>query len=318
MFDGKTILITGGTGSFGSAFVPWVLKQPIRKLIVYSRDEYKQWCMAKSIKDSRVRFFLGDIRDLKRLTHAMATVDICIHAAALKHVTALEYNPQEAYRTNIQGTQNVIDAVVDSPCWQAVLLSTDKACEPANLYGATKMVAEKLWIASNVHKPVFSFVRYGNVMESRGGVLSVWRDALDAGKDHLEITDTRMTRFWMTYPMALGAVSLALGNPAGLGVIGKAKPFSLISLAWTLAAKYQRKVEVNEIGRQTGEKLHETLVTEFEGERCLDAGSAYVLPPLPAFNELVVYPGWPVVPTGFSYQSCQGEGMTPEEIGAML
>ena len=318
MFDGKTVLVTGGTGSFGNAFIPWLLKKPIRKVIVYSRDEYKQWCMAKQINDSRVRWFLGDIRDRLRLTHAMANSDICIHAAALKHVTALEYNPQEAIKTNVDGTQNVINAVIDSPCRQAVLLSTDKACDPVNLYGATKMVAEKLWIASNVHKPSFSFVRYGNVMESRGGVLGIWRDALRVGMDHLEITDTRMTRFWVTYSMAIKAIELALDCPPGLGVVAKAKPFTLLSLAWALAEQYGRKIEVNEIGRQTGEKLHETLITEYEGERCEDAETAYVLPPLPAFDDTMVYPGWPLVGEGFTYESCQNGKMTAEEIGRML
>jgi UDP-N-acetylglucosamine 4,6-dehydratase len=318
MYDGKTVLVTGGAGSFGTQYVRHLLKHPVRKVIVYSRDEFKQWNMKRAITDPRVRYFIGDIRDRRRLNHALQTVDVVVHAAALKHVVAMEYNPEEAVKTNIGGSQNVVDAILDSPVWQAILLSTDKACEPVNLYGATKMVAERLWISSNVHKSCFSFVRYGNVMESRGGVLGIWQDALARGESELTITDSRMTRFWMTYPRAIGCVDAALGFPPGLGVIGKAPRFSLITLAWTLAGKEQRVIRVTEIGRWPGEKLYETLVTQYEGERCRDAGEHYILPPENVFDDNLVYPAWPGVETGFSYESGQGEGMTPEEIGGLI
>lgn len=320
MYDGATILVTGGTGSFGSFYVPYLLKHPIRKVIVYSRDEYKQWAMARNVKDPRVRFFLGDIRDKPRLSHAMKGVDYVVHAAALKHVTAMEYNPQEAYKTNVVGTQNVIESACDAGVRRAVLLSTDKACEPVNLYGATKMVAERLWIAANVHRPSFSFVRYGNVMGSRGGVLGIWKDILDRGGRELPITDLAMTRFWMTLDDAVRAVDRAVENEPGLGWVANAPSFRLVDLMEAMADK--AGVEVTKIitGRAPGEKLHETLVTRYEGERAriTDDGGYIILPPEREFDESIQYPSWGHVNSGYSFSSDHGPHMPPEVIGERL
>lgn len=311
MINGKTVLVTGGTGSFGRQFCAWALTKPVRKLIVFSRDEYKQWIMAKEVGDERVRYFLGDIRDLQRLSHALQEVDTVVHAAALKHVAAMEYNPEEAYKTNIQGTQNVVNAIVDSPVNNAILLSTDKAVDPANLYGATKMVGERLWIAANVHKPCFSFVRYGNVMESRGGVLSVWRDAIARG-EHVRLTDPEMTRFWMTYPMAIACVEEALRQPAGLGIVPKAKGCKMVDLLEVLSGG-NTELLVDVVGRQPGEKLHESLLSADEVGRTVEIGEFYHIRPARAFDDALRYPRGDVLPPAFTLRS-DWTRMTVEEI----
>ena len=282
-------------------------------MIVYSRDEYKQWAMQRALDDQRLRFFLGDVRDLRRTTDAVQRADIVVHTAALKHVTAMEYNPDQAVATNILGTQNVIDAVRHSPVRKAILLSTDKACAPANLYGVTKACAERLWIASNVHKPAFSMVRYGNVMESRGGVLELWQQAIADGKE-IKITDHTMTRFWMTYPMAIEAVSLAVKWQAGLAVIHKAPSFTLGALADALGAA--KRVTVP---RGPGEKTHEILMTEYESHRCWNAGEAYVLRPEVPYDDNVQWDhGGEKIPDGFWLSSDAQQMMSVEEIRRLL
>src|SRR3989338_6789831 len=198
---GKVVLVTGGTGSFGRYFTDDALKSGLKKLIVFSRDEYKQFEMKKDISDRRVRFFLGDVRDLSRLQRAFAEVDIVVHAAALKQVPALEYNPLEAVKTNVLGTQNVIDAALDNQVEKVLLVSTDKAVNPINLYGATKLCAEKLLVAANAYgrkanKTIFSLVRYGNVIGSRGSIVEMINNQKQFGE--ITLTHVDMTRFWIT------------------------------------------------------------------------------------------------------------------------
>ena len=205
MLNNKTILITGGTGSFGNCFTQYVLEhyEP-KKIIIYSRDEFKQLLMANKFKayEDKLRFFIGDVRDKERLKRAFEGVDYVVHAAALKQVPACEYNPNEAIKTNIHGAQNVIDAALDSDVKKVVALSTDKAVNPVNLYGGTKLVSDKLFVAANAYAGsqdiCFSVVRYGNVAGSRGSVIPIWKRLLDSGNTRLGVTDMRMTRFWIT------------------------------------------------------------------------------------------------------------------------
>jgi len=281
-------------------------------VIVYSRDEYKQWVMARNVKDQRVRWRLGDVRDPKRTHRVVQDADVVIHAAALKHVTAMERNPEEAHATNVLGTLNVLQAVMDSPVRKAILLSTDKACMPVNLYGATKMVAERLWLTYGVHKPVFSFVRYGNVMESRGGVLGIWREDLLQGRVP-KMTDPRMTRFWMSFEMAIQAVVRAYELPPGLAIVHKAPAIEMRTLALALGIP---PADMEILGIQPGEKRHETLITEYEGVRAWDMGDMYAIAPDFVVDETVVYPTktWTRMPEGFSYTSDGTIRLTVEDV----
>src|SRR3989339_1999758 len=213
----KTVLVTGGTGSFGENFVKFLLaKSEIKKIIVFSRDELKQFNMQQKLKDNRLRFFIGDVRDLPRLERAFNGVDIVVHAAALKQVPILEYNPFEAVKTNILGSQNVIEAAIDQEVENVLLISTDKAVQPINLYGSTKLCAEKLFISGNSYAPVktkFSCIRYGNVIGSRGSIIETLIKNKEAKK--VFITDERMTRFWITLEQSFKLVLFALENMAG-------------------------------------------------------------------------------------------------------
>src|SRR3989339_1800742 len=213
----KTVLVTGGTGSFGENFVKFLLaKSEIKKIIVFSRDELKQFNMQQKLKDNRLRFFIGDVRDLPRLERAFNGVDIVVHAAALKQVPILEYNPFEAVKTNILGSQNVIEAAIDEKVQKVLLISTDKAVQPINLYGSTKLCAEKLFIAGNSYaagQTKFSAVRYGNVLGSRGSIVESLLN--HNGKDEVKITDEVMTRFWITLPQSFELVMFALEQMAG-------------------------------------------------------------------------------------------------------
>src|SRR5579872_7525187 len=208
MFDGKSILVTGGTGSFGKAFIKAVLEryQP-RRVVVYSRDELKQYEMAREFTSSTMRFFIGDVRDRDRLRKSFEDVDYVVHAAALKHVPIAEYNPMECIRTNVNGAENVIDAALQCGVAKVVALSTDKAANPINLYGATKLASDKLFVAANNivgdDRTRFSVVRYGNVVGSRGSVAPFFKTLIGEGTSHLPITDVRMTRFWITLPQGI-------------------------------------------------------------------------------------------------------------------
>ena len=261
----KTILVTG-SGSFAKAFAQHVLdtSQP-KKIILLSRDEWLLTECEQRMKDPRkkMRYFIGDVRDMDRLWLAIQGVDYVVHSAAMKRVDKIEYNPLEAVKTNVDGTANLVRACVEHKVERAVFLSTDKAVEPINLYGATKAVAEKVWLHANYYKPIFSVCRYGNVMGSRGSVLPYWQSLLAAGAKELPVTDFRMTRFWTDMTDAVDLVEQALAGPAGYIWIPKIPAFDLTDLAKALYVR----VKLTEVGMRPGEKLHETLINEYEALR---------------------------------------------------
>ncbi len=287
MFENKSILITGGTGSFGKQFTEMVLKKyNPRKVIIYSRDEYKQDVMRKEFTNkfpeyiSKLRFFIGDVRDKDRLYRAFKNVDYVIHAAAMKQVPACEYNPFEAIKTNIHGAQNIVDAAIDCGVEKVVALSTDKAVNPINLYGGTKLVSDKLFVSANSYRgddgTVFSVVRYGNVSGSRGSVIPFFRELLDQGKTELPITDSRMTRFWMTLDDAVDLVVKALEDSKG----GETYVFKNPSYKITdLAEAMNPGGEVNFVGIREGEKLHEVMITSDDSRGTYDYGDHYIIYP---------------------------------------
>ena len=267
MLNGKTILITGGTGSFGHQFVNYVLDhyEP-QKIIIYSRDEYKQFVMQNEYKNhpqaKKLRFFIGDVRDKERLYRAFEGVDYVVHAAALKQVPSCEYNPMEAVKTNINGAMNIVDAALDCGVKRVVALSTDKAVNPINLYGGTKLVSDKLFIAANAYageKDVnFSIVRYGNVAGSRGSVIPFFRNIVANGGNALPITDYRMTRFWISLEQGVELVIKALAEArGGETFISKIPSFKITDLAQAILPG----CEMPEVGIREGEKLHEIMVT---------------------------------------------------------
>lgn len=265
MLDGKTVLLTGGTGSFGNAFTRYVLENyNPKKIIIYSRDEYKQFVMRNKFReyDSKLRYFIGDVRDEARMRRALAGgVDYIIHAAALKQVPACEYNPMEAVKTNIDGAMNIVNAALDCGVEKVVALSTDKAVNPVNLYGGTKLVSDKLFIAANAYKgesgTTFSVVRYGNVAGSRGSVIPFFNNLVKNGATELPITDFRMTRFWISLEEGIQLVVKALAEAqGGETFISKIPSFKVTDLA-TAMAPDAKQVEV---GIREGEKLHECMV----------------------------------------------------------
>ena len=274
----KVILVTGGTGSFGKGFVRYLLENSeAKKIIVFSRDELKQSQMQQELGNDRLRFFLGDVRDLQRLERAFHGVDIIIHAAALKQVPTLEYNPFEAVKTNILGSQNVIDAAIDQGVEKVLLISTDKAAQPVNLYGATKLCAEKLFVSGNSYvsgKIKFSCVRYGNVLGSRGSIVETLLN--NQGIKKVQITDLEMTRFWITLDQAFALVLFALNNMEGGEIfVPKIPSMKLVDLFDALAPGAEKEI----IGIRPGEKLHEVLLTEQEARHALFLGDYYVILP---------------------------------------
>lgn len=280
VLDGKSVLVTGGTGSFGRAFVEAALRdhRP-RKVIVYSRDELKQSEMAKQFPDTKhdaIRFFLGDVRDADRLRRAMKDVDYVVHAAALKQVPACEYNPIEAVKTNIHGAENIIEAALDAGVERVLALSTDKAVNPANLYGATKQVAERLFVHGNSYSGAegtrFACTRYGNVLGSRGSVLPLFLEQRKTGR--VTITDPRMTRFWITLDEGVRFVVRSLGQMQGGEVfVPKIPSMQLLELVKAVAPD----CDVQKIGIRAGEKLHEVLLSEDEARETVDIGDAFVV-----------------------------------------
>ena len=282
MFNNKNILITGGTGSFGSEFVRQTLSNyKPKKLIVFSRDEMKQCDMAKKFDNNKaLRFFIGDVREKERLYRAMSGVDYVVHAAATKIVPTAEYNPFECVRTNVLGAMNVIDACIDQRIKKVVALSTDKASSPVNLYGATKLCSDKLFTASNSysgeHGTKFSVVRYGNVVGSRGSVVPFFREKADCGE--LPITDFRMTRFLITLPEAVKTVLYAFKNMQGTEIFVKHIPsVKIVDIAKALAPNAKLK----EIGLRPGEKLHEQFIGEDEAQFTYKFGGYFkILSPL--------------------------------------
>lgn len=285
MLNGKTILITGGTGSFGKKFLEMILdRYDPHRIIIYSRDEFKQSVMkseySKKYDMSKVRFFIGDVRDKDRLYRAFEGVDYVIHAAAMKQVPTCEYNPFEAIKTNIHGAQNVIDAAIDRRVKKVVALSTDKAVNPINLYGGTKLVSDKLFIAANAYskisKTVFSVVRYGNVAGSRGSVIPIFQNMIDKGETELPITDARMTRFWITLEQGVELVFKALEESAGGETyISKIPSFKITDLAEAMLPG----ANITEVGIREGEKLHEVMVTKDDSRSTYEFDKHYVIYP---------------------------------------
>ena len=262
MFKNKTILVTGGTGSVGQKFARMTLKHfNPKKVIIYSRDEIKQWDMAKSFCDERVRFFIGDVRDRDRLYRALDGVDYVVHAAATKIVPTAEYNPFECVKTNVIGAMNVIDACIDKRIKKVVALSTDKASGPINLYGATKLTSDKLFVAGNAysgeHGTSFSVVRYGNVMGSRGSVIPLFMGLIDSGKTELPITDPDMTRFMITLEQGVELVWHAFSDMVGGEIYVKKIPsMNIMDIARAVSNDASTKV----IGIRAGEKIHEQMI----------------------------------------------------------
>lgn len=303
----KSVLITGGTGSFGNAFVRYALEHgDPGRIIIYSRDEMKQYEMQQRLRDERLRFFLGDVRDLERLKRACEGVDVVVHAAALKQVPAAEYNPFECIKTNVLGAQNVIEAALATSVERVIALSTDKAANPVNLYGATKLCSDKLFIAGNSYagsRPLrMAVVRYGNVVGSRGSVVPFFRDVRTTGR--VPITDPRMTRFWITLEQGVRFVMQSLDRMHGGELfVPKIPSIDLLTLADALAPTCEREI----IGIRPGEKLHELMIGEDDARRTRDLGTYYVVQPEFPWWESERLNGGRLVADGFSYRSDTNE-----------
>ncbi|MFY9270832.1 MAG: UDP-N-acetylglucosamine 4,6-dehydratase (inverting) [Candidatus Manganitrophaceae bacterium] len=318
--NGKTILVTGGTGSFGKRFVRRVLaRSRPEKLIIFSRDEFKQYEMQEMFDDPSLRFFIGDVRDKERLYRAFEGVDFVIHAAALKQVPAAEYNPFEAIKTNVIGAQNIIDVAIDVGVKRIVALSTDKACNPVNLYGATKLCSDKLFVAGNSYAgrktTRFSVVRYGNVVGSRGSVVPCFIKHRENGR--VPVTDERMTRFWITLDQGVDFVLKALDRMEGGEIfVPKIPSANIVDIARAIVPDC--KIDI--VGIRPGEKLHEVLISSEDGRRTLEYRDYYLIQP--------DFPWWSVekrknggggVGEGFVYSSDLNPWyLTPAEIEQMV
>lgn len=291
IIDDKNILITGGTGSFGKKFIHTILtKHNPKKVVVYSRDELKQYEMAQVFTDKRMRFFIGDVRDEKRLEMAFNDIDICIHAAALKQVPIAEYNPMECIKTNIQGASNVINAALQNNLSHIIALSTDKAANPINLYGATKLCSDKLFIAANnfkgTHKSKFSVVRYGNVVGSRGSVIPFFRQLIESGQKEIPITDERMTRFFITLDSGVNFVLDSLNRMHGGEIfVPKIPSIKIVDVAHALLPNATLKF----IGIRAGEKLHEVMIPKDDSRLCVEFEDFYTLMPSIHFHQPIDY-----------------------------
>ena len=288
MLNDASILITGGTGSFGKKFIEMIFeKYSPRRIVIYSRDEYKQYTLNKMFSEkltkeqhSKLRFFIGDVRDKERLYRAFRDIDYVIHAAAMKQVPACEYNPFEAIKTNIHGAQNIVDAALDRGVKKVVALSTDKAVNPINLYGGTKLVSDKLFISANAYSgfsgTVFSVVRYGNVAGSRGSVIPFFKNLIDQGQKELPITDYRMTRFWITLEEGVELVFKALNeSKGGETYISKIPSFKITDLAQAMLPGCVLK----EIGIREGEKIHEAMITKDDSRNTYEYDNHYIIYP---------------------------------------
>lgn len=311
MFNNKSILITGGTGSFGRRYVQTILQryQP-KKLIIYSRDELKQFDMEQDFHRDCMRYFIGDVRDRDRLIQAMNGVDYVIHAAALKQVPAAEYNPMECIKTNIHGAENVIHAALANNVEKVIALSTDKAANPINLYGATKLASDKLFVAANNvaggYKTRFAVVRYGNVLGSRGSVVPFFSRLIAEGYDYLPITDVRMTRFWITLQQGVDFVLKNFERMQGGEIfVPKIPSVNVVDLARAMAPNLQHKI----IGIRPGEKLHEIMCPADDSHLTLEFADHYMIRPTIQFSGYVEFAvnnlgetGRPVE-QGFEYHS---------------
>lgn len=313
MLNNKSVLITGGTGSFGKKFVETILRDypQVKRIVIYSRDELKQFELKQkypSQKYPQLRFFIGDVRDGERLKRACEGIDVIIHAAAIKQVDTAEYNPDECIKTNVHGAQNVINAALQSGVKHVVALSTDKACAPINLYGATKLTSDKLFVAANnisgARDIKFSVVRYGNVMGSRGSVIPFFINKRDSGAQELPITDMRMTRFNISLEAGVALVMFAIGHHLGGEIfIPKIPSYRITDVAKAIAPN----LPMVEIGIRPGEKLHEEMITVTDAMNTIDLGAYYAILPSVAFNHTydnyVKHHNAKKVPEGFHYSS---------------
>ena len=303
MLKGKSVLVTGGTGSFGKKFVQRLLNDnDVEKLIVFSRDELKQFEMQSELNSSKLRYFLGDVRDFQRLKQATTGVDVIIHAAAIKQIAAAEYNPMEAIKTNILGAENIINAAIENNVSKVIALSTDKAANPANLYGATKLCSDKLMVAGNIlagKKNVkFSVVRYGNVLGSRGSVIPFFKEQIKNG--YLPITDVNMTRFWLTIDEGVQFVLDSLSRMHGGEIfVPKIPSFKVVDVATVISPDTPLKI----IGIRPGEKLHEVMITEDDSEYTLEFKDYYAILAPFLLNSGEYSSIGAKVPKGFSFNS---------------
>ncbi|KAB2952936.1 UDP-N-acetylglucosamine 4,6-dehydratase (inverting) [Heliorestis acidaminivorans] len=326
MFNNKSILVTGGTGSFGKEFVKTMLKKyKAKRLVVYSRDELKQFEMQQEFNALPMRYFIGDVRDKERLIQAMNGIDYVVHAAALKQVPAAEYNPMECIKTNIHGAQNVIDAAIENDVDKVIALSTDKAAAPINLYGATKLASDKLFVAANNvtggKRTKFSVVRYGNVVGSRGSVVPFFKKLIADGATELPVTDERMTRFWITL---LQGVEFVLKNfnrmQGGEIFIPKIPSMRITDLCEAMAPGMPTKI----VGIRPGEKLHEVMCPSDDSHLTLEFDDHYVITPTinfvkhPKYTENAIGEKGKQVLPGFEYSSGTNERfLTIEEFRKM-
>lgn len=323
--NGKNVLVTGGTGSFGQQFVETVLNRfEPERLIIFSRDEFKQYVMQQRFPPERhscLRYFIGDVRDRNRLSMALRNVDIVIHAAAMKHVTASEYNPFECIHTNVIGAENVVSTAIENGIERVIALSTDKAANPVNLYGASKLASDKIMIAANVlgaGKTIFSVVRYGNVFGSRGSVIPLFTKLINEGSDHLPITDPRMTRFFISLPQGIDFVLQCLSMMTeGEIFVPKIPSMKITDIAEAMAPNLEHKI----VGIRPGEKLHEVMVTTDDGRATIEFDDHYVIEP--SFPRPARQPqsnkGGKSVPDDFSYSSDNNpQTLTGPEIRALL
>ena len=313
-FDDKSVLITGGTGSFGRRLVDTLLRHSrARRVIVFSRDEYKQYEMQQNLASiglDRMRFFIGDVRDADRLEMATRGVDFIVHAAALKQVPAAEYNPFECIRTNVSGAENVVRAAIRNNVPRVLALSTDKAANPINLYGASKLASDKIFIAGNnlagAGSSRFAVVRYGNVVGSRGSVIPMFKKLIEEGADFLPVTDQRMTRFWLTLQQGVNFVITSLGLMYGGEIfVPKIPSMRITDLAQALAPDLPLRV----VGIRPGEKLHEVMITEDDSRQTLDLSDRYVIEPSFAWWQRDCYAssGATAVAEGFRFASDTNE-----------
>lgn len=317
MLNNKSVLITGGTGSFGKKFVETILRDypQVKKIIIYSRDELKQFELKQKYPENKyrqMRYFIGDVRDLERLTRACEGVDVIIHAAAIKQVDTAEYNPEECIKTNVHGAQNVIKAALANNVHDVVALSTDKACAPINLYGATKLTSDKLFIAANnisgSRDIRFSVVRYGNVMGSRGSVIPFFLNKRDQGAAELPITNMEMTRFNISLEAGVKLVMFAIGHHLGGELfVPKIPSYHIVDVAKAIAPNLPLK----EIGIRPGEKLHEEMITVTDALNTIDLGKYYAILPSVSYKytqeEYIIHHHATLVPQGFHYSSDKNE-----------
>ncbi|WP_293667472.1 UDP-N-acetylglucosamine 4,6-dehydratase (inverting) [uncultured Parabacteroides sp.] len=313
MLNGKSVLITGGTGSFGKKFVETILRDypQVKRIVIYSRDELKQFELKQKYPSShypQLRFFIGDVRDGERMKRACEGIDIIIHAAAIKQVDTAEYNPDECIKTNVNGAQNVINAALQSGVKHVVALSTDKACAPINLYGATKLTSDKLFVAANnisgSRDIKFSVVRYGNVMGSRGSVIPFFINKRDSGAKEFPITHMGMTRFNISLEAGVALVMYAIGHHLGGEIfIPKIPSYHIVDVAKAIAPT----LPLVEVGIRPGEKLHEEMITVTDALNTIDLGPYYAILPSVAFNhkyeDFIKHHNAVKVPEGFHYSS---------------